>query len=232
MKILYEDSQIIVCYKEAGLPVQSARIGTKDLESILKNYLSEQTGKPPYLGVVHRLDQPVEGLLVFAKNSQAAGELGKQVKDGRMKKVYHAVVYFSENESIVKNAQKKEIPEEGTLIDYLLKEGKSNSSRIVSEQTKGAKKAELDYRILDRKEGEAIALVEIHLHTGRHHQIRVQMAGAGMPLLGDRKYGKEETDKSGFQLALCAVSLELFHPRTGKKMHFTCEPQGEYFKLF
>lgn len=244
MKIIYEDSQIIVCYKESGLPVQSARIGTKDLESILKNYLSEQTGKPPYLAVVHRLDQPVEGVLVFAKNQQAAASLSAQVNDGRMKKMYHAVVQLNGEHASL----------EGTLTDYLLKDGKSNSSRIVTEHTKGAKKAVLDYRVLERKnitqseqsdeigrkmwtpltEGETadIARVEIHLHTGRHHQIRVQMSGAGMPLLGDRKYGQAAAFDNGGHLALCAASLELVHPKTGKKMQFTCEPQGEYFKMF
>lgn len=252
MKIIYEDSQIIVCYKEAGLPVQSARIGVKDLESMLKNYLREQTGKSPYLGVIHRLDQPVEGVLVFAKNPQAAAGLSAQVSDGRMKKIYHAVVRLTAEAAGREIASGKALTEEGTLVDYLLKEGKSNSSRIVSERTKGAKLAKLDYRILEKKERmipddflpeaeetgktgrdhETIALVEILLHTGRHHQIRVQMSGAGMPLLGDRKYGKEPVGENGFQLALCAVSLEFFHPRTEKKMHFTCEPQGEYFKLF
>lgn len=249
MKIIYEDSQIIVCYKEAGLPVQSARIGVKDLESMLKNYLREQTGKPPYLGVIHRLDQPVEGVLVFAKNPQAAAGLSAQVSDGRMKKIYHAVVRLPEEAAGGEFASGKDLPEEGTLENYLLKEGKSNSSRIVSDHTKGAKLAKLDYRILEKKERiipddflteseetggdhEKIALAEIFLHTGRHHQIRVQMSGAGMPLLGDRKYGIVQAGENGFQLALCAVSLEFFHPRTEKKMHFTCEPQGEYFKLF
>ena len=230
MNIIYEDSQIIVCYKEAGLAVQSARIGTGDLESMLKNYLSEQTGKVPYLGVVHRLDQLVEGVLVFAKNSRAAASLGAQVQDGRMKKGYRAIVHFPEEKLIGTDVWEKKTPEGATLIHYLLKEGKTNSSRIVSEKTKGAKRAELDYQILDIKE--KTALVEIHLHTGRHHQIRVQMAGAGMPLLGDRKYGKDETGNRSFSLALCAVSLEFLHPGTGKRMYFTCEPQGEYFKQF
>lgn len=287
MKIIYEDSQIIVCYKESGLAVQSARIGTKDLESILKNYLccqsldrklpvegcqsirenqsvsalaGKQTGKPPYLGVIHRLDQPVEGVLVFAKNPQAAASLSAQVTDGQMKKKYQAVVCLPETKSAL----------EGTLVNYLLKDGKSNTSRIMSENVKGAKRAELDYRILQvkdmGKETEAenneksqiviqhedrpvkIALAEIDLHTGRHHQIRVQMSGAGMPLLGDRKYAPDvkvmmeeeaipgcceaEWREMKGQLALCAVSLEFIHPRTGKKMQFTCEPQGEYFSMF
>lgn len=232
MKILYEDSQMIVCYKESGLPVQSARIGSKDLESILKNYLREKTEKVPYLGVVHRLDQPVEGVLVFAKTPQAAAELGAQVQDGRMRKCYRAVTERSGETSA----------REGTLRNDLLKDGKTNTSRIVSAKTKGAKRAELDYVVLKETEvrgpeesGEEVkrlALVEIQLRTGRHHQIRVQMSGAGMPLLGDRKYGTAELFGKTGALALCAVSLELIHPRTGKKMQFTCEPQGEYFQLF
>lgn len=234
MKILYEDSHMIVCYKEAGLPVQSARIGTRDLENILKNYLSEKTGKAPYLAVVHRLDQPVEGVLVFAKTQKAAASLSAQVNDGRMKKIYHAVVSLEENTDMILEQDWT------TLCNYMLKDGKTNTSRIVSANTKGAKKAELEYRILKtteimKEEDEKKtmgALAEIHLHTGRHHQIRVQMAGAEMPLFGDRKYGKETLCEYGKSLALCAVSLELVHPGNGKKMQFTCEPQGEYFKLF
>lgn len=226
MNILYEDSQILVCYKESGLPVQTARLGDRDLESILKNYLREQTGKPPFLGVVHRLDQPVEGVLVFARTPQAAAGLSRQAADGGMKKVYHAVVRLP-----------GEAAGEGTLTDYLLKDGKSNTSRIVPAQTKGAKRAELDYRILKVREweserGDRIALAQIRLHTGRHHQIRVQMADAGMPLLGDRKYGGIKEGEGRFPLALCAVSLDFIHPKTGKKMHVTCQPQGEYFHLF
>ncbi|MDO5346471.1 MAG: RluA family pseudouridine synthase [Lachnospiraceae bacterium] len=235
MRILYEDQQILVCYKEAGLPVQSARIGTKDLVSILKNYLWEQGGesKEPYLGVIHRLDQPVEGILVFAKNPGAAGKLSAQVNNGTMKKIYRAVIHRAH----------KDIPEEGHLTDYLLKDGKTNSSRVVPRETRGAKRAELDYRIVHQRDGEdkalqpqdvlrqsgAPELVQIHLLTGRHHQIRVQMANAGMPLYGDRKYGEMDSEGS---LALCAVSLQFLHPKTGKKMEFSCEPQGEYFKRF
>lgn len=239
MHILYEDSQIIVCYKEAGLPVQSARIGTKDLESSLKNYLGEQTGKLPYLAVVHRLDQPVEGVLAFAKTKKAAASLSAQVQDGRMKKTYQAVVQIRSEHTEGEQAKK------GILMNMLLRDGKTNTSRIVPEHTKGAKKAVLEYQILadkwnmdqnrssDDTKNSRIALVQIQLHTGRHHQIRVQMAGAGMPLLGDRKYGQSSGADSGkAALALCAVSLELIHPKTGKKMQFTCEPQGEYFKEF
>ena len=223
MKILYEDPQIIVCYKESGLPVQSARIGTKDMVSLLKNYLWEQGGKKkePYLGVVHRLDQPVEGVLVFARTPEAAKELSRQISDGNMRKMYRAVV----------RKTKEGIPEEGILTDFLLKDGKTNSSRVVSKGTAGAKKAILKYQILDCPE-EGKMLAGIELHTGRHHQIRVQMANAGMPLLGDRKYGSSKREEIGGQLALCAVSLSFSHPKTGKKMEFSCKPQGTYFQIF
>lgn len=241
MNILYEDPQIMVCYKEAGLPVQSARIGARDLESSLKNYLAERSGSVPYLAVVHRLDQPVEGVLVFAKTKKAAASLSAQVQDGRMKKTYQAVTEILPD---VKDPE-KERPKQGTLTDMLLRDGKTNTSRIVSEHTKGAKKAVLEYQILadkwkmdpnnssDDAAKSRIALVQIKLHTGRHHQIRVQMSGNGMPLLGDRKYGQpsgEGAEKNA--LALCAVSLEFLHPGSGKKMQFSCEPQGEYFKEF
>ena len=238
MTILYEDSQILVCCKEAGLPVQSARVGVKDLVSILKNYIWERNGQrgEPYLGVIHRLDQPVEGILVFAKTPEAARELSAQVSDGRMKKIYHAVV-----REPAENFTEKYDAKEGTLKDHLLTDKKTNSARVVPEGSKGAKQARLDYRILDSIPAPArlspqgyeadnpLALVEIRLHTGRHHQIRVQMAHAGMPLCGDRKYG--HTGETG-QLALCAVSLELLHPSTGKPMQFHCYPQGGYFGLF
>ena len=139
MTILYEDSQILVCYKEAGLPVQSARVGVKDLVSIVKNYLWERNGQreEPYLGVIHRLDQPVEGVLVFAKTPKAARELSAQVSDGRMKKIYHAVV---------REPAEKYNTKEGTLTDHLLTDKKTNSARVVPEGSKGAKQARLDYR--------------------------------------------------------------------------------------
>lgn len=223
MKIIYEDSQILVCYKEAGLPVQSGKIGTKDLVSILKNELWEKNGRKqePYLGLIHRLDQPVEGILAFAKTPQAAKELSAQVADGRMKKIYRAVVRKTE----------PDISGEAHLMNYLLKENSTNSSHIVKEGTAGAKRAELDYKIQRTYfDGEnVISLVEIHLLTGRHHQIRVQMAGAGMPLLGDRKYGGDDCGDGS--LALCAVSLKLIHPKTRKQMEFHCEPQGSYFHI-
>ena len=214
--IIYEDSHICVCHKPSGLAVQNASFGRKDLESILKTYYFEQTGKPaPYLGIVHRLDQPVQGLVIFARNPKSAASLSAQVQDGRMKKYYHAVICG--------------IPEKDSdrLIHYLKKNGKNNLSEVVSSKTAGAKKAELQYRILNKKD--ELALAEIELFTGRHHQIRVQMAANGTPLYGDQKYNPNA--QKGEMIALCAHRLQFIHPATGKKMEFTVQPSGGAFDL-
>lgn len=252
--ILYEDEQIIVCHKPAGTPTQSARIGTSDMESLLKNHLFSSRkfhrGKSgePYLAIIHRLDQPVEGILVFAKTPAAAKELNRQLTSGGFGKYYLAAV--------------SGIPEppEGTLNDYLVKDARTNSSSVCTKTTPGAKPARLHYRTIETygapesgkftdskspdvpkdtfqnygqppSPKESSALVEIHLDTGRHHQIRVQMAHFGHPLIGDRKYGKEITDHMNSvqsstkrfqagQLHLCAYKLTFHHPKTGKEMEF------------
>ena len=203
MRIEYEDQEILVIYKEAGLPVQTARTSQKDVVSLLKKHLArtekagtagtvtgEKTadrrgqGAEPYLGIIHRLDQPVEGLLVFAKTPKAAAVLSAQVaaKDG-MEKIYQAAVCLdaSSYPLAVQGMKREE-----TLVDWLGRDRSSNMAYIASEDEKGAKRAELTFRTL-RIQGDH-ALLEICLHTGRHHQIRIQMAYAGMPLLGDRKY--------------------------------------------
>ncbi len=219
--ILYEDKEILVCRKPAGMPVQAARIGTMDMENALKNYLAQKNpGKMPYLGVIHRLDQPVEGILVFAKTSGAAGNLSKQIMAGGAGKYYLAIVEGKAKES------------EGTLTDYLKKNGKANMSEAVSANTLGAKKAILHYKVLDQKEinGKIRTLLRIKLETGRHHQIRVQLSHAGMPLLGDRKYNP--LGEKGTSLGLCSSSLEFKHPKTGKTMKFETEPQGSAFLDF
>lgn len=203
--IIYEDEHIIVCQKEAGVAVQTARMSQMDMESALKNYLAvRDSGKIPYLAVIHRLDQPVRGVLVFGKTSFAAKELSKQVTNHTIGKYYLAEV-----DGIIPS-------EEGTLKDYLLKEGKTNTSRVVSEETKGAKQAVLHYKKRDEH------TLEIELVTGRHHQIRVQCAHAGMPLKGDVKYNPS-ADRND-QLGLCAYHLVFKHPKTGKKMEFFYKP--------
>ena len=207
--IIYEDKDILVCHKPAGIAVQNARVGSMDLESLLKNYVAQKVpGKMPYLGIIHRLDQPVEGVLVFALNSRAAAELNRQMTSGKIKKIYLAV---TEGEVKVQKA---------TLEDWLKKDNRTNSSTVVAAGTAGAKKAVLSYELLETREvqGQRRNLLEICLDTGRHHQIRVQFAHAGHPLIGDRKYGTAACTSR--QLMLCACRLEFTHPATGEKMVF------------
>ncbi|HJC34044.1 MAG TPA: RNA pseudouridine synthase [Candidatus Mediterraneibacter faecipullorum] len=223
--IIYEDPHIIVCHKPAGMPVQSARIGTADLVSLLKNHLASSarnTGasKPPYLAVIHRLDQPVEGLLVFAKSPAAARDLNRQLTSSGFSKYYRATVVGVPD------------PAEGTLEDYMVKDGRTNTSRICTKETPGAKLARLHYRTekICEDSKPVTSLVKIKLDTGRHHQIRVQMAHLGCPLAGDRKYGRIFADSpdtgslihknNSTALKLCAYRLEFRHPANGKEMTF------------
>lgn len=219
INIIYEDKDILVCRKPAGLPTQSAKVTVPDLVSELRNYLAEK--KESYLGVVHRLDQPVEGLLVFAKNKAAAKKLSEQLKTSSFDKVYYAVAF---NQPPV---------QEGMLEDYMIKDG--SRAKIVPADTPGAKKAVLHYRLIAMKKGRA--LYEVRLETGRFHQIRAQMAHAGMPLLGDKKYADAAiniySEAHGIKnVALCAFKLKLIHPGTGEEMLFISKPVGEVFQDF
>ena len=168
--IIFEDKDILVCHKAAGIAVQNARIGAADMESSLKNYLALKNMETvPYLGVVHRLDQPVEGVLVFAKNKKAAAGLTRQITTGNIVKEYLAVTD--------RMSEKRQ----GRLEDYLIKNGRTNTSEVVTSKTSGAKKAVLDYEVIhqisdERTESGKRILIKIHLETGSHHQIRVQMA--------------------------------------------------------
>lgn len=214
--ILYEDDAVIVCRKQAGIPVQTARTGQQDMVSLLKNYRAGKK-EEPYIGLVHRLDQPVEGIILFAKTKQAATVLAKQVSERNIDKYYYAVVWG-----------KLEEPD-GKLFDYLLKDGKTNCSAVVSKDTPGAKLAELSYHTL--AETAEKSLLEICLKTGRHHQIRVQLSHAGHPIFGDSKYGARP--EAGYlPLALCACRLGFTHPVTKKKMEFEIQPEGKAFLDF
>ena len=236
-KIVYEDREILVVQKPAGLATQTARIGQPDVVSELKGYLADQQRKSmqskstargeSYLGIVHRLDQPVEGLLVFAKTKPAAAALTKQLSSGILNKQYYAVICG------------KPLSKEGELVDYLMKE--ENLAKVVTGQQSQypqAKKAVLQYRILQEISTPAqLALTDIHIDTGRFHQIRVQMSHGGMPLLGDAKYGNEQTLEQAKKLgvrnvSLCAYSLTLRHPVTGKQLAFEITPEGEAFTYF
>lgn len=212
--ILHEDPHILICHKPPGLPVQSKKINAPDLESSLLTYLISK-GEPPYLAVIHRLDQPVEGILVFAKNKAAAKDLNAQVQNGSMEKYYLAAV--------------SGIPtkKESRLENELIKDANTNTSRVTKQKTPQSKKAILEYRVL--KEAEDCSLLEIHLLTGRHHQIRVQMAYAGHPLLGDTKYNPQAGKEKEWQyIALCAYKLSFTHPKTKKKMEFQVKPSGNF----
>ena len=218
--ILYEESDMLVCHKPAGIAVQTASIGQQDVVSELKNYLAGEGDKNPYVGVVHRLDQPVEGVLVFGKNQKATASLSVQIQDGKADKIYRALVYGKFDENI----------KEGVLENILLKDAKSNSSRVVeagNSQAKLGKKAKLTYKVLrEIVVGEEICSeVEIKLFTGRHHQIRVQMSNIGHPILGDTKYGNEASVQlysalGSKGLKLCAYCLSLVHPKNGKPQVF------------
>jgi len=217
LKILHEDEHVIVCYKPAGIATQTAKMGAQDMESLLKNYLYKKEKKMPYLAVIHRLDQPVEGVLVFAKTPFAAKELNKGMQGAGFGKFYKAILCGSPKE------------QKATLTDYLVKDGKTNTSRVGKKEEAEAKKAVLSYEVLKR--GEDKTLVQVKLETGRHHQIRVQMAHMGCPIWGDTKYNSSESvDKSWKNIALCAYHLEFIHPKTKKKMVFEIEPEGEGFQ--
>lgn len=214
-EILFEDESIIVIHKAPGTAVQTARIGEKDYVSLLKNHRAEK-GEEPYIAVIHRLDQPVEGIVLFAKNAKDAAVLSGQMARGDMEKYYLAVV------------TDHELPEEGTLVDYIRKDEKTNLSKIVPEGTKDAKKACLEFQKLET-DGK-YALVKIHLLTGRHHQIRAQMAGRGCPVRGDRKYGSVRENAPFHPLALCGYRLSFTHPKDGEVKTFEIVPKGEEFK--
>lgn len=228
LTVLYEDDDIIVCFKPSGIAVQSAGLASADMVSILKNYLAgKEKVKDPYVGVIHRLDQPVSGILVFAKNKKAAAKLSRQIQDSEAGKDYIALCY--------------KVPDErkGTLIHYIRKDPAAKRAVVTDEITlkknrkneqkdPSYKKAVLRYET--QREGEECAVLKIHLQTGRYHQIRAQFAALGNALLGDVKYGtvesKELSEKMGIRtVALCAYSLAFHHPATGKEMNFVLDKE-------
>lgn len=220
-KIILEDDDIIICHKPAGLATQTIKLGQKDLESELKNYLSKTnlTGKEPYIGLINRLDQPVEGLVMIAKNEKVARILNAQLteRDSTMKKYYYVIV------------EGCPVEKKGVLVNNLLKDKKTNLSYVVEEGTPEAKYAKLAFRVVKKSEDQKTSLLEVILKTGRHHQIRAQLAYAGMPIIGDCKYGR---GKRGDITALCAYKLIINHPVTGKGIIVEIEPDGSIFKEY
>ncbi len=209
MEILFEDNYIIVCVKPAGIISQGDNAGRDNMITILE----EQTGSEIF--PVHRLDRETGGIMVYAKTTFAAAALSRDIAEHRFKKEYLAVVCGIPQKS------------EDTLTDLLFRERFKNKSYVVSRERKGVKKAELDYRLLATKDN--LSLLKIALKTGRTHQIRVQFSHRKMPLLGDRRYGAEN---SGNGLALWAYSLSFNHPKSGEELSFELPPQNiiaDYF---
>ena len=252
LNILYEDPHILVCVKPHGIATQSKSFRYPDMVSLIKNHLAKASGTSgksgapksigsrtpgsaePYLAVIHRLDQPVAGILVFAKTPAAAKDLNKQLQNQGFGKYYRALVTNAPSEK------------EGTLEDYMVKDARTNTSRICSAKENGAKIARLHYdtvpdhsRLFSTVSGSSSSVdislssqsqecheteLEIHLDTGRHHQIRVQLASIGCPIVGDTKYNPELTGNKGWQtIRLCAYKLDFKHPVTHKAMHFQLE---------
>ena len=212
LNVLYEDNHVIVVEKPVNIPSQADKTGDVDMLSIVKHYLKEKYQKPGevYLGLIHRLDRPVGGVMVFAKTSKAAARLSEQVRTKQFEKQYLVVV------------DGKMEQEKGILEDYLLKNERNNISKVVKGGTKNAKLASLDYEVLKYAEDIQLSVVKVNLHTGRHHQIRVQFASRGHSLYADQKYG---TRGRGKQIALWAYKLSFYHPVSKQKLTFQVLPK-------
>jgi len=227
LKILYEDVHIIVAEKPPKIPSQADKTGDKDMLTYISEYLQSKypDTKSPYLGLIQRLDRPVGGAMVFAKTKFATQKLSEQIQEKKVGKVYYGVVCG--------------LPEKTheVFVDYLLKENRSNLSKVVAKGRANAKEAILEYDLLetiDTPEHGILSLLKITLKTGRHHQIRVQLSHANLPLWGDTKYNKGFSNHKGWtQIALWAKELTLEHPKTKKILTFESSPKDHYpFTLF
>jgi 23S rRNA pseudouridine1911/1915/1917 synthase len=209
--VLYEDNHVIVVIKPVNVPTQEDDSHDPDLLTLIKQDLKHRHQKPGnvYLGLVHRLDRPVGGVMVFAKTSKAASRLSDSVRTRNIRKRYIAVIHGRPKQ------------EQATLRHHLLKDTKTNMVSVVSPNAAGAKEAILDYQVLGHREG--CSLVSVELHTGRPHQIRVQFAAIGCPLVGDQRYGAHLT-KPGQQIALWSTELGFEHPTTKEALSFSSTP--------
>lgn len=210
LTILYEDNHIIVVLKEQNVPCCEDESRDLDLLSMVKDYIKTTYNKPGnvYVGLVHRLDRPTGGVMVFAKSSKAAARLSDGMKSGDFEKKYFAVVCGKPKE------------EKAVLTHYLKKNAVNNMVYLSSPTVEGAKKAELEYELMEEENG--LSLVDVKLHTGRSHQIRVQMNAIGCPLYGDMRYGGEKAKKGN--LALWAYYLSFSHPISKERLVFRVEP--------
>ena len=199
LQVLYEDNHIIIVNKRVGDIVQGDKTGDKPLSDVVKEYIKDKYNKPGevFLGVVHRLDRPTTGIVVFARTSKALARLNELFKNRETQKTYWAVV---------KNRPPQD---EGILVHYLKRNEKNNTSKAYAKEVPGSKKASLDYKIIKKLDNYFV--LEINLHTGRHHQIRAQLAAMGCPIKGDLKYGADRSNPDG-GIHLHARSLIFIHP--------------------
>lgn len=215
LNVIYEDNHIIVVEKPSGVPTQADESGVLDMQSLLKQYLKEKYNKPGnvFVGIVHRLDRNVGGIMVFAKTSKGASRLSEEIRSRRFHKRYIAIL-----DGVL---DKKE----DVLEDYLLKDEKLNKVSVVHEGVGGAKYAKLDYKVI--KASKDRTMVAINLHTGRAHQIRVQFASRGHALIGDTKYGKIKGDR----ILLWAYEIEFKHPVKDEIVKFSLMPDDKCYKI-
>lgn len=203
-EVIYEDNHVIVVNKPPGVLSQGDTTGDEDMLTLLRQYIKEKYSKPGnvYIGLVHRLDRPVGGLMVFARTSKAAARLSQQIVDQKLLKEYACVCQGT--------------PPEGKWIHYLEKDKRTNTSRVVRDGARGSKRASLQCEVLDTDGKESIC--KVHLYTGRSHQIRVQFLAQGCPLIGDQKYNKDAN--KGTWVALFSKRLTFWHPTRNEKMIF------------
>ena len=216
--VLYEDNHIIAAVKPFGVLSQADHTGAPDMLALLKAYIKEKYQKPGdvFLGLVHRLDRPTGGVMVFARTSKGASRISASIRNGSFKKIYHCVL------------KGKLSPASGALTHYLIKDEARVMSFAVGSDVPGAKQARLEYNVLAEKDG--LSLVSVRLLTGRHHQIRVQFASEGCPVYGDRKYGGYSGND---ELALWSYSISFPHPTKKETVTITAPPESIYpFSLF
>ncbi len=220
LKIIYEDNHIIAVNKPSGMLVQGDKTGDETLGDVVKKYLKEKYQKPGdvYLGVTHRIDRPVSGVLLFARTSKALTRLNELFKSRDMKKTYWAIV------------QNRPAKEEDTLTHWLKKNEAKNMSKAFAKETDGALKCILDYKLISSIDN--YHLLEINPHTGRHHQIRVQLAAIGSPIKGDLKYGSKRSNKDG-SISLHARKINFEHPVKKEPIEIIAEvPEDVVWRAF
>jgi len=207
MEVVYEDNHIIIVNKQSGEIVQGDKTGDRPLSDIVKDYIKEKYQKPGavFLGVVHRLDRPVSGLVVFARTSKALTRLNKMFAEGEVHKTYWAIVKRSEKLEVRGERNNEWL----TLENWLVRNEKQNKSYAYSQEKPNSKKAILKYRTLSHSDN--YTLLEVNLMTGRHHQIRCQLAAMGCPIKGDLKYGAPRSNPDG-SISLMSRRMEFIHP--------------------